>query len=444
MARPRLWVAGVAILVLVALPPAGLWSRWEGGAFLVLLAWGLAVATAFTRRPTSRPLATAPALLLVGVWGVLLTLLFWTRASLGVPRVALGDLGLKVGALLGGWAWPALLLAGLAGLPGLARRRPAAGEAAGPDAPPAAAGTRNPSLFFVALAAGTMGWLAHIPVVDALRASDLHRAEATRQTLVEPLATRTGLRALSLVGAPGQLDIRPSSFLLAVGESDSLVITGRTFPGTRSDLSRPAQGTEVVAADPSVAEAVPALDGDRWMVRARGPGTTPLEIRVGGASRWMGVRVLPPEGSSDAHVRQVVDVTDRVDIQADATRAPPPDGGFALRQVVRVTNRADVALVGALHLVVGFSADAEPVLVGTRRISDPGVLEALGVESDGPTDAATVRVSAVELIPGQADWRPLVPVLPPGETASLELRVVAPLDPSAPGVQVRVFSAWRL
>jgi hypothetical protein len=42
----------------------------------------------------------------VGLAGALLTLLFWTRASLGVPAVWLGDVGQKLGALLGGWPWP--------------------------------------------------------------------------------------------------------------------------------------------------------------------------------------------------------------------------------------------------------------------------------------------------------------------------------------------------
>ncbi len=64
----------------------------------------------------------------------------------------------------------------------------------------------------------------------------------------------------------------------------------------------------------------------------------------------------------------------------------------------------------------------------------PAVLECFSVDW---------RVSVLEIFPGPHGLRPLVPALAPGASAELELLVVAPLDPGAPGVELRVFASYR-
>ncbi len=147
-----------------------------------------------------------------------------------------------------------------------------------------------------------------------------------------------GLAALGILGEPRHLEVRPNGLSLAPWETQTLEIRGRTFPGTRSNLSRPAQGTTLRVADPSVVEAAPTPGGNGWSLRSRTPGISAVEVRVGAASRWIGVRVV---GENEGPEPPPVDVTDRVAFSVEAPREPPPEGGFALRQTVEVTNRAD-------------------------------------------------------------------------------------------------------
>ncbi len=409
-------VASGGILLLVALPPAEIWGRWGWGVVvLVACAWGLALANAWQGRRLAPALTNATGvrlLLAVGLAGFLLTGLFWVRAALGIPAGWLGDLGLKMGTLFGGWPWPALLLAGLVGL--MLRPR----------------GSGGPALLGVALVAGTLGWGAHFPVADAVRSSSSAGTGEVRRALEEPLATRPGLAALSVLGQPRSLEVRPNGLYLSPDETRTLELHGRTFPGTRSNLSRPGRGSRVRVTDASVVEVVRAPEGDRWALRSRAPGASAVEIRAGAATQWIGVRVSDEDEADSTPV----DVTDQVTFEVGDTREPGPSGGFALRQTVRMTNHSDMALVGPLHLVIGFSAEAEPVLVGAGRVRHPEVRSVFG--SDW-------RVSVAEIFPGPDGLRPIVPALAPGASSELELRVVAPLDPDAPDVELRVFESIR-
>ncbi len=408
--------SGVTLL-LVALPPAEVWGRWGWGVvLLVVCAWGVALTSAWLGRRFAAAPVQAPGvwlLVAVGLAGFMLTALFWTRAALGVPTGFLGDLGWKLGALFGGWPWPALLLAGLMGL----WFRPR--------------GSGGPAFLGVALVAGTLGWMVHFPVADTIRSSSVAWADEGRRILEEPLATRPGLAALRVLGQPRHLEVRPDTLHLGPDETRTLEVHGRRFPGSRSNLSRPSQGVRLRVSDPSVVEVVRAPEGDRWALKSLAPGTSAVEVRAGAATQWIGVRVSSDDGGRDS---RPADVTDRVIFRVDEPREPGPSGGFALRQTVRVTNHSDVALVGPLYLVIGQSAEAEPVLVGTGRVRHPTVLAAFGPDW---------RVSVAEIFPGPDGLRPVVPALPPGASSELELRVVAPLNPDAPEVELRAFASVR-
>ncbi|WP_231373445.1 hypothetical protein [Thioalkalivibrio sp. ALE19] len=72
--------------------------------------------------------------------------------------------------------------------------------------------------------------------------------------------------------------------------------------------------------------------------------------------------------------------------------------------------------------------------MGAGRVRHPEVRSVFG--SDW-------RVSVAEIFPGPDGLRPIVPALAPGASSELELRVVAPLDPDAPDVELRVFESIR-
>ena len=408
------WKAGFAVLmvlVVVGLPPARVYSDPGWAPFLAaatLVAVGVVWWMARTGpvRPASTPSVSLGEGLFVGVSGLVLTTLFWVRAHLGVPAIMLGDLPLSIAAM-GGWAWPALLLVVLF-------RRWDEGLRMG--------GRRRAGILVaVAFVAGTLGYLIHRPVLEAL-----DERPRTSLLLERPLASSP---LLSLTGGPRGFAPEPTGVVFDLStlrgrDSRRVSVQGGILPGLAADLSLAAQGTRLTSGDPEVVGVEISEEG-RWYLRPEGPGGALITLRNGRARSWIGVWVV--EGGRMAP-EPPVEVTDALEVEMGGVR--PPEEGFAELQEVTVRNVSGEPLLGPLHLAFRLPDDAGPVFVGGRRTTHPEVLGAF--EGEGPLPER--GIPWVEALPGPAFPRSPAPVLGPGESISIEVAVTGPLH-----AEIRVF-----
>ncbi len=439
-------LAFLGCLALVGLPPARAysdpgWTPWLAAGTLVGagLVWWMARKAAAIR-------VSPGEVIFVGVGGAFLTVLFWVRAHLGVPGVMLGDLPLRLTAQLGGWAWPALLLVVL-------YRRGGEGIRVG--------GARRAGLLLaLGLAAGSVGFLVHYPVLEVVE----ERAEVAR-ALERPLESPG---ALALTGGPRHLAPEPPGVVFVLStprgrEARDVTVAGRVFPGIPGDVSDVWQGTRLASDDSAVVGVEVGSDG-RWRLHPEGPGGAVVTVQNRRVRSWIGVWVLE-EGRT--RPGPPVEVTDQIRVQAGAVRTPRE--GFAELQTLTIRNASDDPVLGPIHLV--FRSPDSPIgLVGASRTRDPAVLEAfdtvlwpspatgprptpatgprptpatvpepIPVTVPEPTSPRAEGLPWVEVVPGPIVPRNPAPVLAPGASASVEVSVTGAIDLEAPGVSVRVF-----
>ncbi len=415
------WKAGLAVLacgVLVGLPDARLYSDpgWAPVLALATLA-GAAITWWASRQGSPCPVLVWETVG-VGAVGAALTVLFWVRAYLGVPGVILGDVPLRLTALLGGWAWPALLLVVLYRRGGEGLR---------------VAGARRAGLLLATgLVAGSVGFVAHYAVLGVVE----DRPSVVR-FLDRPLVSPP---ALALTGGPREMTPEPAGVIFNLAgplgrQAREVVVSGRLLPGVVGDVSRAWQGTRLESGDGRVA-AVEVDDEGRWHISPRDPGGAVVTVRNRRAQAWIGVWVVEggriSPGSPD-------DVTGQVQVEAGTLR--PPEAGFAHRQALTVRNRSPEPILGPLHLVIRLPA-AGPGVVGGARTVDPTVLEAFPPRQDHPS-ATLHGLPWVEVLPGPRFPRTPAPVLAPGQSASVEVLVTGPIDLEVPGTVVRVFRSLQ-
>ncbi len=411
------WKAGLAVGacgILVGLPDARLYSDpgWAPVLALVTLA-GVAVTWWASRKGPSRPVSVWEAVG-VGAAGAALTVLFWVRAHLGVPGVILGDVPLRLTARLGGWAWPALLLVVLYRRGGEGLR---------------VAGARRAGLLLaMGLVAGSVGFVAHYPVLGLVE----DRPGVVR-FLERPLASSP---ALALGGGPREMTVDPAGVVFNLAsprghQVREVVVSGGLLPGVAGDVSRAWQGTRLESGDGRVV-AVEVDEEGRWRMSPRDPGGAVVIVQNRRARAWIGVWVVeegrispgPPE-----------DVTGQVQVEAGPLR--PPEDGFAHRQALTVRNDSPEPILGPLHLVLRLPASG-PAFVGGARTVDPTVLEAFDPRQEH-LSAIPDGLPWVEVLPGPRFPRTPAPVLAPGQSASVDVLVTGAIDLEDPGTVVRVF-----
>ncbi len=419
MIRRWLFAVAAALLIgLVLLTDSDAWWRFD---FIylagpLLLTAGLA---ARLGRAADRPGSSPPELrrvMLAGGFG--LSLLFWLRAALGLPAIALADIGLLMAVILSGPA-PALALTLLHD--SLARP---AGE------------PRSPLRSLLAtVIAGWTGCVLGLAAAQQLDGPPLREQRREPGSLpfllIRPSADPRLLSALPLVD---RLQLDPESLLFHRPDhwqARNIQISGRSFGLIRRDLSHPAYAVELRSLSPERVQVSVAGQGGHALIPLR-PGPAVIEARMGRQLAHMVVWML----ADAAGPTPVVDVTAGFEITlAQSDRVPPEGVLAAASRALTLTWRGDQPLAGPLFAIIEAPEGIHINTVPAPLARLDGHRALVRLPADTPRTAAGQRAPvhlpgrrirlSIALDSASSEWRPETSIR---VLQSLEAPVAAAFD----------------